>query len=82
MLPALLLDATPAHSVLDMCASPGSKTRQILEAMQPGMCLKEFFLIKKNGYHKIIPGSLFYLLKLIKKKSFLCQDIVKKFILR
>ena len=33
MVPALLLDVKPGHSVLDSCASPGSKTQQILELL-------------------------------------------------
>lgn len=33
MIPPLLLDIQPHHMVVDMCASPGSKTMQILELM-------------------------------------------------
>ncbi|RKO87245.1 S-adenosyl-L-methionine-dependent methyltransferase, partial [Blyttiomyces helicus] len=33
MIPVLLLDVKPEHSVLDMCAAPGSKTAQIIEAI-------------------------------------------------
>jgi 16S rRNA C967 or C1407 C5-methylase (RsmB/RsmF family) len=33
MLPPLLLDVHPGQYVLDMCAAPGSKTSQILEAL-------------------------------------------------
>ncbi|KIM25888.1 hypothetical protein M408DRAFT_330889 [Serendipita vermifera MAFF 305830] len=33
MLPPLVLDIEPHHKVLDMCAAPGSKTSQILEAL-------------------------------------------------
>ena len=33
MVPPLLLDVRPGHCVLDMCASPGSKTQQLLEAL-------------------------------------------------
>ena len=33
MIPVKLLDAQPHHLVLDSCASPGSKTSQILEVM-------------------------------------------------
>ena len=32
MVPPLLLAARPGHRVLDLCASPGSKTRQVLES--------------------------------------------------
>lgn len=33
MLPPLLLDVRPEHLVLDMCAAPGSKTAQLIEAI-------------------------------------------------
>ncbi|KAL3669934.1 hypothetical protein V7S43_005308 [Phytophthora oleae] len=35
MVPALLLNVHPHHHVLDMCAAPGSKTAQIMEALLP-----------------------------------------------
>ena len=33
MIPPLLLDVKPHHYVLDMCAAPGSKTAQLIEAL-------------------------------------------------
>ncbi|KAK7471032.1 tRNA (cytosine-5-)-methyltransferase ncl1 [Stygiomarasmius scandens] len=33
MLPPLFLDVEPHHKVMDMCAAPGSKTAQLLEAL-------------------------------------------------
>src|SRR5579859_3953604 len=33
MIPPLLLDVQPHHRVVDLCAAPGSKTSQILEAL-------------------------------------------------
>lgn len=33
MIPPLLLDVQPYHTVLDACASPGSKTTQLIEAL-------------------------------------------------
>ncbi|KDN48403.1 hypothetical protein RSAG8_02995, partial [Rhizoctonia solani AG-8 WAC10335] len=33
MIPPLLLDVQPHHTVIDMCAAPGSKTAQLLEAL-------------------------------------------------
>ena len=36
MIPPLFLDVQPHHNVLDMCAAPGSKTVQILEALHAG----------------------------------------------
>eukprot|EP00461_Guttulinopsis_vulgaris_P007794 UN07844 len=37
MIPPLLLDVKPHHVVLDMCAAPGSKTSQLLEALHLGL---------------------------------------------
>ncbi|KAL7271489.1 tRNA (cytosine-5-)-methyltransferase ncl1 [Rhizina undulata] len=36
MIPPLLLDVEPHHTVLDMCAAPGSKTAQLIEAIHAG----------------------------------------------
>jgi len=36
MVPVKCLDIKPEHIVLDMCASPGSKTGQVLEALHSG----------------------------------------------
>lgn len=33
MIPPLVLDVKPHHKVLDMCAAPGSKTTQLIEAL-------------------------------------------------
>ncbi|ODV79988.1 S-adenosyl-L-methionine-dependent methyltransferase [Suhomyces tanzawaensis NRRL Y-17324] len=33
MIPPLLMDIKPHHNVLDMCAAPGSKTAQLVEAL-------------------------------------------------
>ncbi|AET38087.1 tRNA (cytosine-C5-)-methyltransferase Ecym_2353 [Eremothecium cymbalariae DBVPG len=33
MIPPLLLEVEPQHTVLDMCAAPGSKTAQLIEAL-------------------------------------------------
>ena len=33
MIPVFLLDVQPHHKILDMCASPGSKTKHVLEIM-------------------------------------------------
>ncbi|ORC93434.1 tRNA (cytosine34-C5)-methyltransferase [Trypanosoma theileri] len=37
MIPPVLLQVKPGQRVLDMCAAPGSKTSQILEALIPSM---------------------------------------------
>ena len=36
MIPPLLLGVEPHHKVLDMCAAPGSKTAQLIEALHSG----------------------------------------------
>lgn len=36
MIPVMFLDVKPEHSVVDMCAAPGSKTIQILEYLHAG----------------------------------------------
>ena len=36
MIPPLLMDIKPHHAVLDMCAAPGSKTAQLVEALHQG----------------------------------------------
>ena len=47
MIPALLLGAKPGDVVLDMCASPGSKTKQLLEDVQ---VLKHVYVCMYNVY--------------------------------
>lgn len=41
MVPCLLLDIKPHQWVLDMCAAPGSKTGQIIEAIHANDRLNE-----------------------------------------
>jgi multisite-specific tRNA:(cytosine-C5)-methyltransferase len=36
MIPPLLLDVRPGHTVLDMCAAPGSKSAQLIELLHAG----------------------------------------------
>ena len=36
MIPPLLLDVKPEHAVLDLCAAPGSKSAQLIEAIHVG----------------------------------------------
>lgn len=36
MIPPLLLDVKPNHAVLDLCAAPGSKSAQLIEAIHAG----------------------------------------------
>lgn len=44
MIPPLLMDVQPHHAVLDMCAAPGSKTAQLVEALHA------------NDEHKLATG--------------------------
>jgi len=37
MLPPIFLKVEPHHKVLDMCAAPGSKTAQLIEALHEGL---------------------------------------------
>lgn len=48
MIPPLFLGVKPHHSVIDLCAAPGSKTAQLLEAMDP----PEGILIANDADHK------------------------------
>ena len=36
MIPPLVLDVQPGHTVLDLCAAPGSKSAQLVEALHAG----------------------------------------------
>ncbi len=74
MLPVIALDPQPGESILDLCAAPGSKTGQILRAMQNRGHLtanekikNRFFKLKNNldaqGYSNfeltLKPGELY-----------------------
>ncbi|CAG8640670.1 1458_t:CDS:2, partial [Scutellospora calospora] len=48
MIPPLLLDVKPGHWVLDMCAAPGSKTVQIIEAMHANDLQDKMIPCKSN----------------------------------
>jgi 16S rRNA C967 or C1407 C5-methylase (RsmB/RsmF family) len=51
MIPPLLLGVQPQHRVLDMCAAPGSKTSQLLEALHsaPGGAQPAGFVIANDA---------------------------------
>ncbi|RHY32998.1 hypothetical protein DYB32_001986 [Aphanomyces invadans] len=60
MLPVLLLDVQSGHRILDMCASPGSKTTQILDLIQDGMVVAND-MNKKRAYmlvHRLSRNTL------------------------
>lgn len=52
MIPPVVLDVEPHHTVLDMCAAPGSKTTQILEIVgqiQPGELEPKGFVVANDS---------------------------------
>ncbi|OQR98639.1 tRNA (cytosine-5-)-methyltransferase [Achlya hypogyna] len=62
MLPVLLLDVQPGQRILDMCASPGSKTTQIIDLLQHerGLVVAND-MNKKRGYmlvHRLSRNTL------------------------
>ncbi|CAN6597525.1 multisite-specific tRNA:(cytosine-C(5))-methyltransferase [Trichomonascus vanleenenianus] len=54
MIPPLLLDVKPHHSVFDMCAAPGSKTAQLIEAVHsdPSIQFPTGFVVANDSDYK------------------------------
>ncbi|WRT64898.1 uncharacterized protein IL334_001837 [Kwoniella shivajii] len=52
MIPPLFLDVEPHHLCLDMCAAPGSKTAQIIEALNPHHTTSTGLLIANDSDYK------------------------------
>ncbi|KAK4977426.1 tRNA (cytosine-5-)-methyltransferase ncl1 [Elasticomyces elasticus] len=52
MIPPLLLDVRPSDTVLDLCAAPGSKSAQIIEAIHAGEEARV-----RTVLHKILSGN-------------------------
>ncbi len=52
MVPPLFLDVQPHHAVLDMCAAPGSKTQQLLEALHSGDGFPTGFVVANDADFK------------------------------
>lgn len=52
MIPPLVLDVKSHHTVLDMCAAPGSKTLQLLEALHADTPHPSGLLIANDGDNK------------------------------
>lgn len=52
MVPAFLLDVHPHHRVLDMCAAPGSKTAQIMEALMSEDVPSDGFVVANDANEK------------------------------
>lgn len=63
MIPPLLLDVEPHHTVLDLCAAPGSKSAQLVELIHAGeeervdRAIKHARGIEGNGASADGPGS-------------------------
>ncbi|RLN91580.1 hypothetical protein BBJ28_00017097 [Nothophytophthora sp. Chile5] len=52
MVPALLLDVQTHHRVLDLCAAPGSKTAQIMEALLSSSGHSDGFVVANDANEK------------------------------
>lgn len=55
MIPPLFLDVQPHHAVMDMCAAPGSKTAQLVEALHkdgPASVPSGFVLANDSDYKR------------------------------
>lgn len=48
MIPPIVLDVKPHHKVLDMCAAPGSKTAQLIEALHAGTPIPSGFVVAND----------------------------------
>ncbi|KAL0280480.1 UNVERIFIED_CONTAM: hypothetical protein PYX00_001755 [Menopon gallinae] len=48
MIPPLALDVKPHHTVLDMCAAPGSKTAQLIEYLHKGNRIPEGMIVAND----------------------------------
>ncbi|AMD21903.1 HFR048Wp [Eremothecium sinecaudum] len=52
MIPPLVLEVEPHHSVLDMCAAPGSKTAQLIEALHVGGAEASGFVVANDADYR------------------------------
>lgn len=52
MIPPIVLDVQPHHSVLDMCAAPGSKTAQLIEALHAKNDQPSGFVVANDADYK------------------------------
>lgn len=52
MIPPLVMDIQPHHTVLDMCAAPGSKTAQLVEALHQNTTVPTGFVIANDSDYK------------------------------
>lgn len=53
MIPPLALDVQPHHKVLDMCAAPGSKTAQLIEALhKDGLAMPSGMVVANDADNK------------------------------
>ncbi|SCU83554.1 LAME_0C05600g1_1 [Lachancea meyersii CBS 8951] len=52
MIPPIVLDVKPEHAVLDMCAAPGSKTAQMIEALHANDDEPTGFVVANDADHR------------------------------
>ncbi|CEP63084.1 tRNA (cytosine-C5-)-methyltransferase LALA0_S07e02036g [Lachancea lanzarotensis] len=52
MIPPIVLDVQPEHAVLDMCAAPGSKTAQLIEALHANEDEPSGFVVANDADHR------------------------------
>ncbi|SCU99888.1 LANO_0F04192g1_1 [Lachancea nothofagi CBS 11611] len=52
MIPPIVLDVKPEHTVLDMCAAPGSKTAQMIEALHANEDEPTGFVVANDADHR------------------------------
>ncbi|SCU91334.1 LADA_0F09340g1_1 [Lachancea dasiensis] len=52
MIPPLVLDVKPEHTVLDMCAAPGSKTAQLIEALHANCDEPTGYVVANDADHR------------------------------
>ncbi|KAG4304161.1 hypothetical protein PORY_002342 [Pneumocystis oryctolagi] len=77
MIPPLLLDVKPYHSVIDLCASPGSKTAQILEALHTNNNYNDELL--RTDTSEIYPKGFLVANDVDFKRSYMLVHQIKRF---
>ena len=50
----LVLDVKPHHKVLDMCAAPGSKTAQLIEALHADDPIPSGFVVANDVRSELV----------------------------
>lgn len=71
MVPPLLMDVQPHHTVLDMCAAPGSKTAQLVEALHSDPATKPTGYVIANDSDTRRSHMLVHQLKRLRSPNYL-----------